>query len=219
MGVGRICAVILTLVFLVVACDGLDLDVDPLTAPTTTAPLVVSTVARAATTTTTLGVGEPDLTDLMGVWTASLRRVGPYLIEMSFADAEAAVPGDLVELPDQDPACSSWIHHPDTGIADQLRLMVRAGQIVRVDVDGPGIRTLSGIGVGDTASAVRSTYAGNVVPSNPPEGEDADEYLTFIPDDESDLDFRIRFEIEDGVVSTYRVGVVPEVEWVGRCGD
>ncbi|MDH3306851.1 MAG: hypothetical protein OEO77_04975 [Acidimicrobiia bacterium] len=210
-------AMVLVLVVMIAACD-LELSVDPMTAPT--APTTSTTVPSSSTTAapvTTL-IPPPDLTELAARWTVSLRRAGPYLVGMTLAEAEAAAPARLIELEDGDPACSFWIHDPATGIGDEMMLMVRAGRIARIDVDGTSLRTLSGIGVGDTASAVTSTYGGLIVSSRPPDGQVAEGYLTYIPDDAVDIEYRIRFEIVGGVVTTFRIGTVPEVEWVNRCG-
>ena len=49
-------------------------------------------------------------------------------------------------------------------------------------------------------------------------GEPNHAYLTYIPNDAADLlQFRLRFEVVDDVISSFRIGKLPEVEWVGRC--
>lgn len=198
------------------ACDRLDDDFfSPVTTEPPTATSQATTSTAAAPTTTTVFV--PALAGAAAGWSVSLRSAGPFQIGMTVAEAEAATGTSLIETDDSDPACSYYVFDEATGLANQLRFMVRADLIVRVDIDGPLLRTISGVGVGSSTTEITGTYGERVVVSPGHLDTVNHDYLTYIPSDAADLDFRLRFETIDDVVTTYRIGKLPEVEWVGRC--
>ncbi len=122
-----------------------------------------------------------------------------------------------MEIEGTDPSCSYYSFDPSTGVDTELRFMVRADRVVRIDVDGMLLKTVSGLGNGDTKSALVSTYGAGVIVSPSLSGEANEDYVTYIPFDESDANYRLRFETTDDVVTTFRIGRLPEVEWVDRC--
>ena len=198
------------------ACDRLDDDFfSPVTTEPPTATSQATTSTTAAPTTTTVFV--PALAGAATGWSVSLRAAGPFQIGMTVAEAEAAAGTSLIEADDDDPACSYYVFDEATGLANQLRFMVRADLIVRVDIDGSLLRTISGVGVGSSTTEITATYGERVVVSPGHLDTVNHDYLTYIPSDAADLDFRLRFETVDDVVTTYRIGKLPEVEWVGRC--
>lgn len=207
------------LVVLISACADISLS-EPEVAPTTSvAPTTTSTTILATTiaTTTTSTLPPVDMEAVLGGWEVSLRSVGPYQIGMTIAEAELAGEYDLVEAAHQDPSCSFYTHDPATGLDQELRFMVRASRIVRIDIDGPRLKTISGVGNGSTKGDLTSTYGNGVIVSTSHTGNASDSYVTYIPFDAGDADFRIRFETTDDIVTTFRIGQVPEVEWVNRC--
>ncbi len=212
----RTIVLLLAIVALVSACDRLDDDFfSPVTTEPSTETSQATTSTQAGPTTTTIFV--PSLSGAAAGWAVSLRAAGPFQIGMTVAEAEAAAGVSLIELEDSDPACSYYAFDEATGLADQIRFMVRAGMIARIDIDGPIIKTLSGAGVGSNADEVTGIYGERIVIS-PGHLETVNhDYLTYIPSDAADLDFRLRFETVDDVVTAYRIGRLPEVEWVGRC--
>lgn len=214
----RLAAAVLVTATVAAACgSGSDTTSSAIPQPaTSTTASTATTITTPATTTTAATI---DWGAIASTWMVSLRGVGPYRIEMSLADAEREGGAALVEIEDTDPSCSYYTHDPSTGLDQELRFMVRSDRIVRIDIVGLTLVTLSGVGVGSTQSDVLSTYGEAVVASPAPPEEDADSYVTFIPSDEADANLRLRFEIVDDVVSAYRIGRLPEVEWVARCGD
>jgi hypothetical protein len=136
---------------------------------------------------------------------------------MSLDEAAAAGGAELVEVDDEDPSCSYYTHDPSTGLDQELRFMVRADRVVRIDIDGTQLKTLSGLGNGDTKAALVNTYGDGVIVSASLSGEANEQYVTYIPFDEADADYRLRFETTDDIVTSYRIGRLPEVEWVDRC--
>ncbi len=101
--------------------------------------------------------------------------------------------------------------HPGVG------LMITNDEVVRIDVSDDTVQTLSGIGVGSTADDVYAAYGDQIEASPHPYLGDQGQYLTFVPRDAADADYRLIFETSDGVVISFRTGVLPEVEWIEGC--
>ena len=87
--------------------------------------------------------------------------------------------------------------------------------IARVDVDNPKITTVSGAKIGDTEARIKSLYPGQikVTPHTYIKGN----YLTFIPKNKAEQNYRIVFETDGQRVIRYRAGKLPEVEYVEGC--
>ena len=93
---------------------------------------------------------------------------------------------------------------------DVLAMLV-GGHVVRVDVTSADVRTSAHVMVGDTEAQVRTAYPGRVTvqPHKYTEGH----YLNV------DLPSRRRivFETDGKVVTRYRIGTRPQVDWIEGC--
>lgn len=139
-------------------------------------------------------------------WTATPGQIGPVRIGMTAMEAETALgapftPADAGE-------CS---YRRSSALPTGVMLMQVNGVIVRADVTAAGVSTTEGLGVGSTAAQVREIHGARltVTPHKYTEGQ----YLTLAPDAEH----RIVFETDGQHVTRYRVGRLPEVEWVEGC--
>ncbi|MBD2520564.1 hypothetical protein H6G93_37630 [Nostoc sp. FACHB-973] len=95
--------------------------------------------------------------------------------------------------------------------------MVTEGRISRVDVwRDSKITTLKGAKIGDTEARIKSLYPGQikVTPHNYVPGG---HYLTFVPKDQYDQNYRVVFETDGKRVTQFRSGKLPEVEYVEGC--
>ena len=105
----------------------------------------------------------------------------------------------------------------------QLGFMVTEGVVTRIDVYGGLVTTLSGVGVGATESEVLATYGAQIEQTPHPYLGETGSYLTFVPVDAADSEYRLIFETEDNAVvgeptvTTFRAGRLPEVEWIEGC--
>ncbi|MBE9218784.1 hypothetical protein [Dolichospermum flos-aquae] len=92
---------------------------------------------------------------------------------------------------------------------------VTSDVIARVDVNNPKITTVSGAKIGDTEARIKSLYPGQikVTPHKYTKGY----YLTFIPKNKAEQNYRIVFETDGQRVTRYRAGKLPEVEYVEGC--
>ena len=95
-----------------------------------------------------------------------------------------------------------------------VSLMVYNGRIARVDVDALGVRTLSGVGIGDTEARVRRIYGASVETAPHKYGGVGDYYLTVRS---ADRRFAVRFETYQGAVTRFYAGAAGEIELVEGC--
>jgi hypothetical protein len=96
-----------------------------------------------------------------------------------------------------------------------IGMMVSKDRIVRIDIyKGSSIKTLKGAGIGDSEARINSLYPGRIEVSK--HKYTKGHYLTFVPADRADR-HRIVFETDGRKVLNYRVGKLPDVEYVEGC--
>lgn len=136
---------------------------------------------------------------------------GPVKIGMTVAEAAAALGMKLVsEGPVDEPACHYMRPEP---AVEGLWFMISDDRVARVEVTTPGIRTRSGLGVGDSEARVKEMLpSAETIPHKyvAPDGS----YLTVWS---ADRKRAVRFETLLGKVTSFYAGRVPEVELVEGC--
>lgn len=145
-------------------------------------------------------------------WTLADTGLGPIIIGMTPEQANAAVGGAL-ELPQGITPLGCDYAFPRAE-AD-LGFMIEQGQIVRVDVRRPDIRTALGAGVGDTEARLEALYDGRLQVS--PQQHARGHYLAVLPADTIAHPHRIIFETEQGMVTAIRAGRLPQVQYLEGC--
>jgi hypothetical protein len=96
-----------------------------------------------------------------------------------------------------------------------IGMMVSKDRIVRIDIyKGSSIKTLKGAGIGDSEARIKSLYPSRIEVSK--HKYTKGHYLTFVPADRADQ-HRIVFETDGRKVLNYRVGKLPDVEYVEGC--
>ena len=101
-----------------------------------------------------------------------------------------------------------------------ISFMVTKGRIARVDITSKRITTISGARIGDNENRILSLYPGQIKAtphpyvSRPPENG---KYLTLVPKDAADKNYRIVFETSKNRVDRFRSGKLPEVEYIEGC--
>jgi hypothetical protein len=93
--------------------------------------------------------------------------------------------------------------------------MAENGSIARVDVRSGTMPTEEGARIGDPDEQVRRVYEGRVTAS--PHKYTEGQYLTVTPASAADSAFRLVFETENGRVTRYRSGKLPQVLYVEGC--
>ena len=190
---------------------------------TTVAPAVAGTTATTTVVTATTSPAAPSTTvpeRLTGVSRLSLDGIGPVRIGMTLREASVAagVPIRLLDMP-PGPECRYAVPDRASGTGDELAFMVYEGRIVRIDVGimGPDtIRTVSGMGKGNTEAEVKATYPGRIrVEPHPytPEGR----YLVYVPSDPGLRHLSLIFETVNGEVRSFRAGLAEQVSWTEGC--
>ena len=190
---------------------------------TTVAPAVAERAAGTVAPTATPSPPAPSTSvpeRLTGASRLSLDAVGPVRIGMTLQEASAAagMPIRLLDMP-PGPECRYAVPDRASGTGDELAFMVVEGRIVRIDVGVMGadrIRTVSGIGKGNTEAEVKATYPGRIrVEPHPytPEGH----YLVYVPSDPALRHLSLIFETANGEVLAFRAGLAEQVSWTEGC--
>ena len=95
----------------------------------------------------------------------------------------------------------------------RISFMIIKGKVVRTDVDQPGFRTTEGAQVGDSEKHILNLYKGRVKVT-PHTYVDTGHYLTIKT---SDHRYGLVFETDNGVVTSYRIGLLPAAEYIEGC--
>jgi hypothetical protein len=154
----------------------------------------------------------------------TINSIGPVKIGMNLPEAAAAANTRLsVGYAGSDSCYSLQTEGELKGVSFMVtkddvksRLQyITSDVIARVDVDNPKITTVSGAKIGDTEARIKSLYPGQikVTPHTYIKGH----YLTFIPKNKAEQNYRIVFETDGQRVIRYRAGKLPEVEYVEGC--
>lgn len=101
-----------------------------------------------------------------------------------------------------------------------IAFMVTKGRIARVDISSKSITTIKGAKIGDTEDRIISLYPGQIQVTTHPYQRlplTNQKYLTFVPKDAADKNYRIIFETSKNRVERFRSGKIPEVEAVEGC--
>ena len=151
----------------------------------------------------------------------SLNGVGQIRVGMTVAEASQAAGTRLVSLAGGavDTNSSCFYVKPQGGPKD-LEIMLNNGRVARVDVvRNSSLTTVKGAGIGNTEARIKSLYPGQIqVTPHKYTFQTGGHYLTFIPKDSADKNYRIVFETDGKRVTQFRAGRLPEVEYVERCG-
>ena len=142
-----------------------------------------------------------------------INGMGPVRVGMTVAEASRAAGTRLVALGDR--GDSSCFYVKPQSQPNDFGFMVINDRISRVDIIKGGVTTLKGAKIGDTEARIKSLYPGQikVTPHKYTNGH----YLTFVPKDRSDRNYRVVFETDGDRVTQFRSGKLPEVEWVEGC--
>jgi len=171
--------------------------------------LAISAVAIAATNTPTKITNKSKL---------AINGIGSIRVGMTVAEASKASGTKLVSSGSTDNSSCTYVR--PQGAPKGIGFMVTNGRIARVDVyDNKSITTLSGAKIGDTEARIKALYPGQikVTPHKYIIDPMGGHYLTFVPKDQSDRNYRVVFETDGKRVVNFRSGKLPEVEYSEGC--
>jgi hypothetical protein len=147
-------------------------------------------------------------------WKVSLRSIGPIKIGMTVRQAEKRA-GLRLKPVDTYPSPSCF-YVASKQIPAGVNFMVVNKQIRRVDMTEATVSTLSGARVGDTKQKILKLYGKKIV-VEPHKYDEQGHYLIYMPKDKWDKKYRLIFETHKKRVTQFRIGLLPEVEWVEGC--
>jgi hypothetical protein len=183
---------------------------------TTTVAATTTTVARAGPTTVVVttppgtNLGKPTLGNGSTVTTAGMDRV---LFGMTLVNAERAAGSRLLPDPSYAFGADCAVVKPESG-PEGIVFTISKGTIERVDIVAPAKNhTRSGAGLGTTVAQLQSLYGQRLAT---PQGAQATT-LVYTPVDAGDASFRVIFETDGNVVTSFRAGRVPQVNNVIPC--
>ncbi|MBD2446129.1 hypothetical protein H6G76_02945 [Nostoc sp. FACHB-152] len=141
-----------------------------------------------------------------------INGIGPVRVGMSVTQAAKAAGTKLVG--DRPNKICYYVRPQEE---KHIGLMISGGRVARVDVyKDSQITTVKGAKIGDPEARIKSLYPGQIQVSlhkYVPGGH----YLTFVPKDPSDQNYRVIFETDGKRVTGFRSGQLPEVEYVEGC--
>jgi hypothetical protein len=137
---------------------------------------------------------------------------------MTVEEARAALGGDFVApgpdvgMSDSPEACQ---YAQSRRLPPGVRVMLEGLRVVRVEVDSGSYATAEGARVGDTEARIQQLYPGRVEvqPHKYTDGH----YLVARPAQGSDTTHLLVFETDGRVVTRFRGGRRPQVEYVEGC--
>jgi hypothetical protein len=144
-------------------------------------------------------------------WRVTTAGYGPAKIGMTVDETSQALGVKLVsDGPIDTPDC--YYLRPEPAV-EGLWFMISNDHVVRVEVNAPGVKTRSGLAVGDPEERVKELFpSAEVTPHKyvAPDGN----YLTVWARTRKAA---VRFETYQGKVTSFYAGRVPEVEYVEGC--
>ena len=207
-------AVLIVGAILLAACgsdDEANAGADPaaVTNQSTTTTTIAQTTTTIATTTTELVelTGLPEFTSDSSVTTVGIDEL---VFGMTVSQANIAVGGEFVPVGETNNEC--FLVRPAGGPLG-VQLTVTQGTIERVDITNPDITTRSGAGVGLTEQDLADLFGASL--TTQPSG--AGNQVIFTPSDAADAQFRVIFETDGEIVTSFRSGRVPQVEPTVPC--
>lgn len=181
-----------------------------LAADTPTTIATTTTVAAAVATTTTTEPsfeGTPEFDTNSSVSTVGIDAV---TFGMTVARAENAVAGSFVPVG----ATGECYQVRPSGGPNGVLLTVTEGTVERVDITNPEITTRSGAGVGMTEDGLASLFGDRLTTETSSTGGNR---VIFTPSDPGDAAFRVIFETDGSVVTSFRSGRLPQVDATTPC--
>jgi hypothetical protein len=144
-----------------------------------------------------------------------LNGIGDVPIGLTVAETAKAAGVKLVSLDSSSPKDACYYMKPQ-GLKD-VGFMVIDGRVARVDVWRESkVTTLRGAKIGDSEARIKSLYPGQIKVI-PHEYTTGGHYLTFIPKDKADKNYRLVLETEGKRVAQMRSGKLPEVSYIEGC--
>jgi len=139
--------------------------------------------------------------------------IGDVHIGMSRADIEGVLSTALDAAP---PSEGSTCQYATADALPGLKLMLEDDALVRIDVEGEGVRSPEGVGIGTAETDVVSVY-GPRATVMPHKYEAAWNYVEVAETNPRDPPLLYVFESDGTSIVTWRAGRAPQVQYVEGC--
>ncbi|MCU0547426.1 MAG: hypothetical protein MUE44_35570 [Oscillatoriaceae cyanobacterium Prado104] len=150
----------------------------------------------------------------------ALDGIGPIRIGMTVAEASRAAGMRLIKTLSAGRTEEYCAYFEAQGGPKGISFMVISDRITRIDINNKRVTTIKGAKIGDTEDKIFSLYPGQIQATRHPyQGRSPynGKYLTFVPKDATDKNYRIIFETSKNRVERFRSGKLPEVEAIEGC--
>jgi hypothetical protein len=144
-----------------------------------------------------------------GDWVIREDGVGPVKVGMTLAQLSAALHQEMAADERDEQSC----FYINARGHDSVSFMIIDGHMARVEVGAPGVKTSTGIQVGDSEGQVRKIY-GARMKVTAHQYIDTGHYLTVRS---ADGRYGIRFETDEGKITTFYAGKYDAIQYVEGC--
>ena len=145
----------------------------------------------------------------------AINGIGPIRVGMTIKQASQSSGLKLIQVSSGGEDYGCFYFKPQNN-PKGVSFMVTDERISRVDIDNPRITTISGAKIGDSEKRIKSLYAGQIQVT-PHEYIINGHYLTYVPRDSKDRNYRVVFESNGSIITEIRAGKLPEVLYVEGC--
>ena len=156
-----------------------------------------------------------------GIQQLSLRGMGSVLLGMTVDEVEQVLGTTLDFSAAGSDGCYYATDPTDVVSPDFMVLSPTGdpsgGEIVRIEL-GVEHSTRSGLHIGSTKADVLAAYGDRIEATpHPYDGSPGSEYLTYVPADAADAEYRLILETSADRVVAIRAGLLPAVLWIEGC--
>jgi len=145
-------------------------------------------------------------------WVVREDGAGPVRIGMTLAQLDAVLHEKSFKPAAKDDQACFYV---DPKSQPKILLMMEDGRLARVDVNGPGVFTSTGIQVGDTEKHALQVYGGKLkIKPHAYTGDEGGHYLTT---KSSDGRYGIRFETDGKKITMYYAGRFDAIQYIEGC--
>lgn len=150
-------------------------------------------------------------------WTVHLRRAGPIRIGMTLPEVRKAIGDSTALLVNEHSLDRDCAYLTTSAVPDGISVMFNKGRVVRIDVDKAGLRTKSGVTIGDPESRLTSLYPKDL--RTEPHFYDAEygHHVTYAPQTGPNRGYGIRFDTHRGRIESIFAGSVTALPRVEGC--
>ena len=141
--------------------------------------------------------------------TLSELGIGPLRIGMTAAEADSALGGGFADSDiGNPPICSEAVL---TGAPPGFGVELENGKVAAIAVEGGSIATSAGVHIGDPEAKIRTSYPGSRLDVAGDPDTDTGRVITVTPGADTASRYRVIFETDGKVVTSFRAGVLPVV--------